>query len=220
MSYEPFTADYHKRDCGVAQPEGRSKTTMTDGFLAGVERTWQRAGGHPEGSEASMARHPRCLDRLQRYLRNERVAYELQHHPKAFTARGVAASEHVPARDVAKAVIVMVDGQAVMVVLPSSHDLQLNELAQRLGAGEVRLAEESEFAPLFPDCETGTMPPFGNLYGLPVFADSSFDRDGSLIFQAGTHTDTLRIAYSEFLRLVKPTGVHVGRYRYIPRMPV
>jgi Ala-tRNA(Pro) deacylase len=193
---------------------------MTGGFLAGVERTWQRAEGRPEDSEASMARHRSCLDRVQHYLRDERVAYTLQHHPRAFTARGVAASEHVPAREVAKAVIVMVDGQAVMVVLPASHELQFSELAQRLGAREVRLAEESEFAPLFPDCETGTMPPFGNLYGLPVFADSSFDRDGGLVFQAGTHTDTLRIAYSDFVRLVKPTGVHVGRYRYVPRMPV
>jgi Ala-tRNA(Pro) deacylase len=193
---------------------------MTGGFLAGVERMWEREERRPADSEARMARQPSCLDRLQHYLRTERVAYELQHHPLAFTARGVAASEHVPAREVAKVVIVMVDGQPAMVVLPASHELQLSELAQRLGAGEVRLAEESEFAPLFPDCETGAMPPFGNLYGLPVFADSSFDRDGSLVFQAGTHTDTLRIAYSDFVRLVKPSGVHVGRYRYVPRMPV
>jgi Ala-tRNA(Pro) deacylase len=186
---------------------------MTGGFLAGVERMWEREERRPADSEARMARQPSCLDRLQHYLRTERVAYELQHHPLAFTARGVAASEHVPAREVAKVVIVMVDGQPAMVVLPASHELQLSELAQRLGAGEVRLAEESEFAPLFPDCETGAMPPFGNLYGLPVYVDASLTQSRNIVFEAGMYTITMRVAYSDFARLTRATVVSVARER-------
>jgi Ala-tRNA(Pro) deacylase len=169
---------------------------------------------------AVMSLHQSCLDRLEAYLRDQGVAYKLERHPLAYTARGVADSEHLSARQVAKAVIIIADGRPVMVVLPASHELQLNELAQGLGASEARLAEESEFAPIFPDCETGAMPPFGNLYGLRVYMDSSLCEDGSLVLQAGTHTDTMRIACADFKQLVKPSIVHLARYRHHPRMPV
>jgi Ala-tRNA(Pro) deacylase len=124
------------------------------------------------------------------------------------------------AGQVAKVVIVIADGQPVMVVLPASHEPQLRELASELNASEARLADEAEFAPLFPDCETGAMTPSGNLYGLRVYVDSSLCGEGSPVFQAGTHTDTMRIAYDDFARLVKPTVVRLAHHRQPPRMPV
>jgi Ala-tRNA(Pro) deacylase len=155
-----------------------------------------------------------CKQRLEQYLREQGVAYEFQHHPLAYTARGVAASEHVPPMEVAKAVIVMADGRLAMVVLPASHELQIAELARGLGAREARLAEELEFGPMFPDCEVGAMPPFGNLYGLPVYMDESLGEDESIVFQAGTHTDTVRIRYPDLVRLVNPVVVNVARRHY------
>jgi Ala-tRNA(Pro) deacylase len=161
-----------------------------------------------------MATSTTCKDRLEQYLREHGVGYELQHHPLAYTARGVAASEHVPARVVAKAVIVVADGKQAMVVLPASHELQINELARGLGAREARLAEEPEFGPAFPDCEIGAMPPLGNLYGLTVYVDATLADNQDIVFQAGTHTDTLRIAYTDFMRLANPTTVNIARPRH------
>jgi Ala-tRNA(Pro) deacylase len=163
-----------------------------------------------------MATPVNCKQRLEQYLREHGVGYEFQHHPLAYTARGVAASERLPAAEMAKAVIVMTDGRLAMVVLPASHELQLSELARGLGAHEARLAEELEFGPAFPDCEVGAMPPFGNLYGLSVFVDVSLGENQSLVFQAGTHTDTMRIKYTDYVRLVNPTVVNVARHRYPP----
>lgn len=161
-----------------------------------------------------MAGSMSCKERLEQYLREQGVAYELQPHPLAYTARGVAASEHVPAKEVAKAVIVMTDDRLAMVVVPASHDLQISELARGLGVRKARIAEEREFGPTFPDCEVGAMPPFGNLYGLRVYVDTSLSEDESIVFQAGTHTDTMRVKYSDFARLVNPVSVNVARRRY------
>jgi Ala-tRNA(Pro) deacylase len=157
-----------------------------------------------------------CKQRLEHYLREQSVAYELQHHPVAYTARGVAASEHVPAREVAKAVIVVADGRQVMVVLPATHELQIAGLTRGIGTRDARLAEETEFGSTFPDCEIGAMPPFGNLYGVPVYVDASLAGEESIVFQAGTHTDTMRIKYIDFVRLVNPTIVNVAVRRHVP----
>ena len=157
-----------------------------------------------------------CNQRLEQYLREQGVAYEFQHHPAAYTARGIAASEHVPAKDVAKSVIVVADGRQVMIVLPATHELRVSDLAHEIGASAARLADEGEFAATFPDCEVGAMPPFGNLYGVPVYVDSSLGDDESIVFQAGTHTDTMRIKYADYIRLVKPTMVNVASRRFAP----
>jgi len=155
-----------------------------------------------------------CRQRLEKYLRKQGLAFEFQHHPLAYTARAVAATEHVPPKDIAKSVVLMTDGRLAMVVLPASHELQISELARGLGVHEARLAEEIEFGPIFQDCEVGAMPPFGNLYGLPVYVDVSLSEDESIVFQAGTHTDTMRIKYSDYVRLVNPTVVNVARPRH------
>jgi Ala-tRNA(Pro) deacylase len=145
-----------------------------------------------------------CLERLTTYLREHRAPYQVQQHPAAFTAQEVAASEHVPGRFVAKAVVVLADAQKALLVLPATHQVNLVQAAQVLGAAEVRLAHEDEFAANFPDCEVGAVPPFGNLYGLPVYVDRSLTADDQIIFPAGTHTTTLSVAYPDFARLVQP----------------
>jgi Ala-tRNA(Pro) deacylase len=147
----------------------------------------------------------RCKMKLESYLRENGVAYETQHHPQAFTAQEVAASEHIPGRILAKVVIVIADGQPTMLVLPANQHVYLPEVARVLKAKEAHLAEESEFAPLFPDCEVGAMPPFGNLYSLPVYVDAVLTNEDRFYFQAGSHTDTMSMSYSDFARLVKPT---------------
>lgn len=146
----------------------------------------------------------RCKERLEAYLREQGVPFQTQHHPIAFTAQEVAASEHVPGRMVVKIVMVLANGKPVMLALRATDRVELRKLAAVLGVAEVRLAEEREFGALFPDCELGAMPPFGNLYGVPVYVDSALTEDETIVFQAGTHTDTMSLRYADFARLVQP----------------
>jgi len=152
-----------------------------------------------------------CLERLTTYLREHRVPYQVQQHPEAFTAQEVAASEHVPGRFVAKGVVVFADAQKALLLLPATHHVNLVQAAQALGVTEVRLAHEDEFAANFPDCAVGAIPPFGNLYGLPVYVDRSLTADDRIIFPAGTHTTTLTVAYPDFARLVEPVVLDFTR---------
>jgi Ala-tRNA(Pro) deacylase len=152
-----------------------------------------------------------CLERLTTYLGEHRVPYQVQQHPEAFTAQEVAASEHVPGRFVAKVVVVFADAQKALLVLPATHQVNLVQAAEALGATDVRLAHEDEFAANFPDCEVGAIPPFGNLYGLPVYVDRSLTADDQIIFPAGTHTTTLTVAYPDFARLVEPVVLDFAR---------
>jgi Ala-tRNA(Pro) deacylase len=147
----------------------------------------------------------KCKLKLESYLRDNGAAYETQHHAQAFTAQEVAASEHIPGRVLAKVVMVMADERPVMLVLPAREHVYLPEVARLLQVKEARLAEEDEFAPLFPDCEVGAMPPFGNLYNLPVFVDADLTMEDEFYFQTGSHTDTMCMRYDDYARLVRPT---------------
>jgi Ala-tRNA(Pro) deacylase len=144
------------------------------------------------------------LDKLQQYLREERVPFRLQHHPAAYSAAEVAASEHLPGALVAKVVVVFAAGRPVLLVLPASHRVDLAQVGAVLGADVARLAHEAELAALFPDCEVGAMPPFGNLYDLPVYVDADLTAHEHIVVPAGTHTDTIGLAYADFARLVAP----------------
>jgi Ala-tRNA(Pro) deacylase len=146
-----------------------------------------------------------CRDRLENYLRENRVPFEKQHHPRAVTAQEVAASEHVPGRMLAKTVMVLADGEMVMLALPAPYQVDLEKAAAALGVDEARLAEEEEFEDTFPDCEVGAMPPFGNLYGVPVYVEETLAEDETIVFRSGTHTETMSVSYSDFERLVEPT---------------
>jgi Ala-tRNA(Pro) deacylase len=112
----------------------------------------------------------------------------------------------------AKVVVVQADDKMVMLALPASYRVYESKLAAVLGSREVRIAREDEFASAFPDCEVGAMPPFGNLYGVPVVVDRSLVEDDTIVVQAGTHTDTLSLKYADFARLVKPTVAEFARY--------
>ena len=152
-----------------------------------------------------------CKDKLATYLRANHVPFETQHHRIAYTAQDVAASEHLPGQLMAKVVIAIADGELIMLVLPANQRADLAKVCAALGARELWLAEEHDFARRFADCEIGAMPPFGNLYDLPVYVDESLTEDPSIVFQAGTHIETMRIRYADFARLVKPTVVAIAR---------
>jgi Ala-tRNA(Pro) deacylase len=149
---------------------------------------------------------------LETYLRDNQVAFENQHHRTAFTAQAVAESEHIPGRFLAKVVMVVADGELVMLVLPATKRADVAQVAALLDAREVRLATEAEFAATFPDCEIGAMPPFGNLYGVPVYVDKILAEDEAIFVQAGTHTDTISLKYADFARLVKPIEADFARH--------
>lgn len=145
-----------------------------------------------------------CKTRLERYLRENGVPYSLHHHPPAFTAQAVAESEHVSGKAVAKVVIVFLDSTMAMLALPASLRVNFARAGEALGAKEVRLALEEEFAAAFPDCDLGAMPPFGNLYDLETFVDRHLTGAETLVFNAGTHEDTIHLKYDDFERLVHP----------------
>ena len=146
-----------------------------------------------------------CRDRLENYLRENQVPFEEQHHPRVVSAQEVAASEHVPGRMLAKTVMVLADGEMVMLALPAPYQVDLEKAAVALGVDEARLAEEPEFEDSFPDCEVGAMPPFGNLYSVPVYVEKTLAEDETMVFRSGTHTETMSVSYSDFERLVEPT---------------
>ncbi len=144
------------------------------------------------------------LAKLQEFLEANKAAYSVHAHPTAFTAQEVAALSHVKGRALAKVVIVKAGADLAMLVLPADHRADLNRVKTILGAKDVRLAQEAEFSGVFPGCPVGAMPPFGNLFGLPVYADRSLEKDEEIVFNAGTHTLTAKMALRDFVRLVKP----------------
>lgn len=146
-----------------------------------------------------------CKERLEEFLREHDVAFEVQEHRPAFTAQRVAATEHVPGRMFAKVVMAEEDGELVMLVLPATRVVDTEKAGAVVGGEPLRLAAEREFAPRFPDCEAGAMPPFGNLYGVPVYVDRELGRSDTIVFQAGTHTLTMSVPYADFERLTHPT---------------
>lgn len=154
-----------------------------------------------------------CKDRLEQYLRDQHVPFQVQHHALAYSAQEVAASEHISGEHLAKVVVAVADGRTVMLVLPASHLVQVSKLAWLLGSNDARLADEKDFAGLFSNCELGAMPPFGNLYGLPVYVDPAMAEAETIVFRAGTHTDTMSMAYRDFARLVQPSMLEIARHR-------
>jgi Ala-tRNA(Pro) deacylase len=144
------------------------------------------------------------LTRLKEFLKAEGVRFEVHSHRPAFTAQEVAAAEHVPGRELAKVVMVRDDGDTLMAVLPAPYQVDLDRLGKAIGRKGLRLATEAEFARFFPRCEAGAMPPFGNLYEIPVWVDQSLTHDREIVFNAGNHEQTVRMAYEDFARLVQP----------------
>jgi len=144
------------------------------------------------------------LKRLQSYLETHKIPYEVVSHPKAYTAHDVAQTLDVPGKLVAKVVMVKADAYFVMSVLPSTWRVDLKRLGDVLDASDLRLATEAEIANLFPDCQVGTMPPFGNLYGVEVYVDQLLTEDESIVFEAGTYVGAIKLKYKDFASLVRP----------------
>lgn len=151
------------------------------------------------------------LNRLREFLELHEVDFKHTVHPPAYTAREVASAEHLPLREVAKVVIILAETGYQMVVLPACMAVDLAELRPALGFTHARLATEAEIGGLFPDCQVGAMPPFGNLYRLPVYADSSLALDKWIAFNAGTHQDVVHMRFEDFKRLVDPTILPLAR---------
>ena len=144
------------------------------------------------------------MNRLKEYLDSNGVAYTTIPHRPAYTAMEVAQSAHVPGREMAKTVILEVDGHLAMAVLPANKHVSLERLGRELGAHHVGLAKEVEFRKDFPDCEVGAMPPFGNLFRMEVLVDPKLAEDEEIAFNAGSHAEVVRMAYKDFERLVHP----------------
>ena len=143
-------------------------------------------------------------NKLKEFLDDQHVKYLTLSHSPAYTAQEIAALAHVRGDELAKIVMVKLDRKMAMAVLPASYKLDLSLLKLASDTDAVELASESEFKALFPDCETGAMPPFGNLYGMAVFADESLAKDEEIVFNAGSHRELVRSAYKDFERMVQP----------------
>jgi Ala-tRNA(Pro) deacylase len=145
--------------------------------------------------------------KLKAFLDNQRIKYINIIHSTAYTAQEVAASAHITGKELAKTVIVELDGQMAMAVLPANRKIVLQDLREVTGSDQVKFASEEDFRKQFPDCETGAMPPFGNLYGMEVYVAESLTENHEIAFNAGSHTEVIRLAYKDFERLVQPKVV-------------
>lgn len=154
---------------------------------------------------------------LVEILKRERMPYVTFRHPPAFTAQEQAALSHVPGRSAAKVVICLADGEPLQAVVPAHYAVDLEQLRAMAGAASLRLAREDEIAAIYPDFEVGAVPPFGTLYGHRVFVERCFVGDPGMVFDGGTHTDSVCMHYYDFAELVKPVvgefGVAPGRTR-------
>jgi len=150
------------------------------------------------------------LKRLTEHLDKSNVKYVVILHSPAYTAQEVAASVHIPGKEMAKTVMVKIDGKMTMAVLPASSMIDFTHLRQSLGASKVELATEAEFRDLFPECEVGAMPPFGNLYSMGVIVETGLTEDEEIAFNAGSHKELVKLGYRDFERLVSPTVLSFG----------
>ena len=142
--------------------------------------------------------------KLKEFLDSKGAKYESVSHSPAYSAQRVAASAHISGKELAKTVIVRIDGEFAMAVLPASCRVHLGRLKSALSASHAELATEAEVEKLFPDCEKGAVPPFGNLYDLDVYVAEQLTADEEIVFSAGTHKELMRTSYKDFARLVEP----------------
>lgn len=142
--------------------------------------------------------------RLKEFLDSHKIKYLTISHSPAYTSQEIAASAHIPGKALAKTVIVKIDGKMAMAVLPANDKVDFDLLRKDSGAKNVELASEIEFKDVFPGCEVGAMPPFGNLYGMDVFVARSLTEDKEIAFNAGNHTELIKLSYKDFAKLVTP----------------
>lgn len=146
---------------------------------------------------------------LKEFLDRNSVKYVTIAHSVAYTAQEIAASAHVRGKELAKTVMVKLDGKMAMAVVPASRRVNFEILKKEVGAGAAELAEEGEFRDRFPECELGAMPPFGNLYGMEVLVSRDLAQDDEIAFNAGTLTELIRMSWKDFQRLVQPRVIRL-----------
>ena len=151
--------------------------------------------------------------RVTQYLKKEKVKYKTLKHKPAYTAQEVAASAHIPGRQLAKSVMTELDGKMAMAVLSAAYQIDFKRLKKALGVKKIKLATEKKFEDTLPDCEMGATPPFGNLYDMKVIVDQELTTEEMIAFCSGTHTELIQLSYQDFENLVKP---EVIKFSVIP----
>ncbi len=152
-----------------------------------------------------------ALKKLTDYLDRHQIEYIVIRHSVAYNAQRIAATTHIPGKEIAKTVIVKIDGRLAMAILPASYLIRLDWLKEATGSKNVSIASEMEFKNRFPDCEIGAMPPFGNLYDMEVYVAESLTEDEEICFNAGTHVELIRMFYADFERLVEPVVLRFSK---------
>jgi Ala-tRNA(Pro) deacylase len=147
-----------------------------------------------------------------KFLKSNRVKFQLRHHPARFTAQEVAAAEHITGEEVAKIVIVKADDRFGMFVLPATYVLEMSKVRKLLSSGDARLATEDEMVGLFPDTQTGAEPPFGAEYGVEMFVEERLASDEKILIPAGTHEDSILMDWKDYQRLAKPKVAAFGAH--------
>ncbi|MBP2681828.1 MAG: YbaK/prolyl-tRNA synthetase associated region [Candidatus Krumholzibacteriota bacterium] len=153
------------------------------------------------------------VKKLKEFLDASKIKYVCITHSPAYTAQQIAASAHIPGKELAKTVMVKLDGKLAMAVLPASLKVDFDLLKQASGATNVELATEGEFRETFPECELGAMPPFGNLYGMAVYVATPLAADEEIAFNAGSHVELIKLSYKDFERLVRPKVADLSHKR-------
>jgi Ala-tRNA(Pro) deacylase len=148
--------------------------------------------------------------KLKEFLDNNGIKYVTISHSRAFTAQEIAATAHIPGKELAKTVIIKLDGRMAMAVLPASYQVDFDLLREVTGVDDVGLATEREFKDAFPECDVGAMPPFGNLYDMDVYVAETLAEDEEIAFSAGSHTELIKLAYADFEKYVSPTIVRIS----------
>ena len=149
--------------------------------------------------------------KLKQFLDKNKIEYITITHSEAFTAQQVAANSHIPGKEMAKTVVVKLDDKLAMAVLPASYQIDFGLLKKASGAKKASLVPEADFRDQFPDCELGAMPPFGNLYDMDVYSTESLAEDEEISFNAGSHTELIRMSYKDFEKLVKPKAIQFSQ---------
>ena len=144
------------------------------------------------------------VERVEGVLKKNSIIYNIIKHHEAYTAQEIAEAMHVPGQDLAKVVMVKAKGRYIMTVLPASCRIDFRKLKDVLRETDVRLASEEEFKTVFPDCEAGAEPPFGNLYNIETYVDKSLTEDDQIFFNAGNHYETVVMDYADYDKIVRP----------------
>ncbi len=153
------------------------------------------------------------VKKLQEFLNSRNIKYVTISHSAAYTAQEIAASARIPGKELAKTVIVKVNGDMAMAVLPACYKIDFDLLKEAAAVNKVELASEEEFKDKFSECEVGAMPPFGNLYGMKVFVAAALAEDEEIAFNCGSHTELIQMSYKDFEATVKPKVVKFSSHQ-------